>query len=735
MAVMQLESLVQLAGAGNKATVEEEWLKLIEADHVAPTEFCRYAGVLSELVRKGDTAQAEALAWSAIEMLGARSSPRDTVAVAGAMLLALKDSDGLRKESAGLYRKAFAEREGLDALLSLSGLEGGRPVRRALRTLDVCLSISPGSYVHDRHDPVAARVDAVDSTDWTIRFVTAQGRASLGCVEFADRFEPAEPDSFRVLKQFSRDELLRRLDQEPGAVIEDLCRKEGGEISSDQLEELLTADLLAPGAWKKWWTRARAALKNRPNIRSEGRSPVTLVYDPKVKSIEDGLLAQFDALRDSKAQWDRVEQYLRECKLHKKPPSDELLKQFYARFESAAERHIQAGARIALREALLARRCAALLSESPSADLVPSLLRDAKDPVALLHVLDDEKLLREAYAALRTVRPADYVELFAAQLLTAPADVCDELAGGLIEAGWDVQQFKPMVDKVLASPLEHHEALLWLFDGPAQEAKIHSTPPLTLLTRVLGVMTDLKRDGMIGKDEINRVLARSRSTLALRKYERFVQATTGLELGMAQALRTQIRRLEGLGKVVQQDLLSELSRRYTFHEKAPDIPLWLRPDVLFVTSSGMSRRQAELEHHVNVKMKENARAIGAAAEMGDLSENSEYKFALEERDLLRAQLARMNEEMSKAKVIDPASVPVDSVGIGSRVRLKNAATGEEIDMTFVGPWDADLATHRYNYLAPFAQQMMGKTVGDRIEIDLGAVQGQFEVLGIENGLT
>ncbi len=79
--------------------------------------------------------------------------------------------------------------------------------------------------------------------------------------------------------------------------------------------------------------------------------------------------------------------------------------------------------------------------------------------------------------------------------------------------------------------------------------------------------------------------------------------------------------------------------------RKPEIEPWKREDILFATRAGISRKQEEIDHHVNVKMAENARAIGAAAERGDLSENSEYKFALEERDLLRARLAQMNSEI------------------------------------------------------------------------------------------
>lgn len=734
MAVMQLDSLVQLVGSGNRATVEEEWLKLVESDRVAPTDFCRYAAVLSELVKKGESDQAEALAWTALESWRGRSTPQDSLSVVGAMLLALKDSPQLRKEAVTLYRQAYEGREGLETLITASGIEGGRPARRALRTLDVCLAVTGGSYVLDRHEPIAARVESIDYADWIVRFKDHHGASSLEAVPFADRFEPVASDDFRVLKQFDRDALMTKLGHEPARIVEELCRAGGGQITSEQIEAALVPEVLSAAEWKKWWTRARSGLKHRANLRTEGRSPIVIAYDPNVVSTEGAWLVDFDALRDSAAQWELVERYLRECKQKKTSPDEALLQTFHERFESAARRHIQAGARVALREALLARRCGALLEIAPKDDLPVEVLRHAPDVKASLHALTDERMLAEAFVCLRQARPDDWVGLYVDRLLTVPAGVCDDLANALIDAGHGQSEFRPLIDRVLANPLDHHEALLWLYDGPDRESRIHAIPLLTLATRVLGVLSDLRRDGVISKDESTRIINRSRSVLALRKYERFTQAIDDIELGMAQALRNQIRRLDSLGRVVQQDLLKELSLRHSFHEKPVETPPWLREDVIFVSARGMARRHADIEHHVNVKMKENARAIGAAAEHGDLSENSEYKFALEERDLLRAQLARMNEEMAKAQVIDEASIPTDHVGIGSRATLRRVDAVETIDLTFVGPWEADLNTHRYNYFAPFARQLMGKRVGERVSLDLDAVRGEFEITSIENGL-
>ena len=133
-------------------------------------------------------------------------------------------------------------------------------------------------------------------------------------------------------------------------------------------------------------------------------------------------------------------------------------------------------------------------------------------------------------------------------------------------------------------------------------------------------------------------------------------------------------------------------------------------------------------------MPENARRIGEAASHGDLSENAEYKFALEERDLLRARLAQMQAQLGLAKVIQAQDIETDRVGIGTRVIFRHLDSGSPAEMLFLGPWDADIERHVYNYKAPVAQALMGKTVGQTVELTTADPQGAYEIVAIENGL-
>ena len=90
--------------------------------------------------------------------------------------------------------------------------------------------------------------------------------------------------------------------------------------------------------------------------------------------------------------------------------------------------------------------------------------------------------------------------------------------------------------------------------------------------------------------------------------------------------------------------------------------------------------------------------------------------SLEERDLLRARLAQMNSELQIARVIAPETVPTDHIGLGTRAVFHEVEGGGRYEMTFVGPWDSDIDRGWFNYKAPLCQAVLGKRIGDTVEI-------------------
>jgi len=257
---------------------------------------------------------------------------------------------------------------------------------------------------------------------------------------------------------------------------------------------------------------------------------------------------------------------------------------------------------------------------------------------------------------------------------------------------------------------------------------------VTLLSRILRVLDGCRRAEKTSRDTTKKICTRARAVLSARKYEQFDRCLDALDSNMGSALRTQIKQLDNLGRAVREDLLSKLNRWFPPVSTEPAVPPWARDDVIYVTEAGLARKHEEVDHHVNVKMKENARAIGRAAEHGDLSENSEYKFALEERDLLRGRLAQMNAEMAAARLLSPDWVPIDHAGIGSKVTLRHVADGSHYVVVILGPWEADPEIGTFSYRTPVAQKMLGKRVGETVDFDHTGAVGTYEIVALGNVL-
>ncbi len=733
-AAMQPESLVKLVGSGNTSTVEEEWLRLIESPTVAPSTLCRYQVVLAELSRLGRAEQAEAMASTALECLGDRHPPSETLPVAGAFLLGVGESGELRSRVEALYRSAYGDREGLDKLIDESGLAGGRPVRRALRTLDVCLALSEGAYLASRDEDEAARVEKIDVDTWHFTINTGKENEQVDAVRLADRFEEASPTDFRVLRCFDPRMLAEQLSADPVSIIVGVCRRHGGSTDTTRLESLLIPGVFSETEWDKWWSKARTVLRKSRNLKLEGRLPTHITLIEETADTGEALVAEFAKLHDSIDRLELVERYIRDCKSQGEEVSTDALRRCYEVHCDRARRDAERKTASPIILWTVALKLAGIAGMDNASEPLIAALRDGRDLPALFRHLHNDSLIELACDALVTARPNDWTEQLLASLPSLPAGLCDRAVSQLLDAGRTDEDIDRAVQAVIASPLECFEALLWLWDGPKRSEVTVNVSAATILSRILRALDDCRRNDEISRELAKRVSARARSVLSARKFERFHACLAGLDRGMAHALRVQINQLDNLGRAVHDDLLTHISRAFPVREVVPATPPWLREDVLYVTRLGMSRKREEINHHVNVKMRDNARAIGAAAEHGDLSENSEYKFALEERDLLRARLAGMNAELAAARVLTEDDVPTDHVGIGTRVVFRRAGDGIAYEMTFLGPWEADHSRGWFNYRAPLAQTILGKKLREIVNFDHGEVHGPYEIAELHNAI-
>jgi transcription elongation factor GreA len=149
-----------------------------------------------------------------------------------------------------------------------------------------------------------------------------------------------------------------------------------------------------------------------------------------------------------------------------------------------------------------------------------------------------------------------------------------------------------------------------------------------------------------------------------------------------------------------------------------------------MTPPGLKSLEEELKQLKSVERPAIIKAIAAAREHGDLSENAEYAAARERQGFIEGRIAEVEDIISRAEVIDLSSLAGKVVKFGATVRLADEDTDETVKYQIVGPYEADLAKGRISVTSPIGKALIGKTVGDSVEVQTPKGAKSYEVLGV-----
>ncbi|MCH8805035.1 MAG: GreA/GreB family elongation factor [Planctomycetes bacterium] len=731
---MPHSQLLQLVEAGDYNAFEARCLELLDN---GAAQLADLAPSFESLHRAGEGGRAATLAQMVLEYVEINDDPRAALQFARIALLEDPKNDGLRALTLDLYKRAYADDPGFPALLEASGFESGRPARYALRLLDTCLALKKGDVLISRMDDHAAEVIESDSTHglYTLR---REGRVTtVPAAELVREYDPVDADDFRALRQLNPDRLTQVLQDDPVAVVIGILHTHGESLDAEVLKHDLVPRHIAAKDWSKWWTRTRNLLKRSPHVAIEGRSPMLLTYVPEGRTLEDEVWENFDG-RSEPAEWvSIVEAYLREKTQRKEAPDPDLLERFQTRLLQKVEATRARRPAEALAGALAIDRLRekGLPSDAAPCELSAALLREAEEPAALVARLREDMFWDRGVIAMSEAFGEDAGRRLVDLIPAAPAFVLSRIVKIALKSGL-VAEVQKQIERAVATPHECCELIYWLWKGPGALSGVQMPTADELFARILDTLSALGRTLNPRAETIRAFRTRMKAALALKNFAAARECLQRTDEARAVTVRRQLERMEGLGDNAPARLLDLLRDVHPALWVRPQkrVEPWEDPNVVWGTNEGLLKKTAQRDHLVNIEMRENAKRIGEAAEHGDLSENSEFKFAIEERDLLRARLAGINEMLSLARVLTAADVPEDQVGIGSRVTLRNTSDGSQQDMTFLGPFETDVDNGIYNYQSPVGLKLMGKRAGDRVPLPLDGGECEFEIVAFANGM-
>ncbi|HSQ33428.1 MAG TPA: transcription elongation factor GreA [Peptostreptococcaceae bacterium] len=151
---------------------------------------------------------------------------------------------------------------------------------------------------------------------------------------------------------------------------------------------------------------------------------------------------------------------------------------------------------------------------------------------------------------------------------------------------------------------------------------------------------------------------------------------------------------------------------------------------ILLTEDGHRRIEEELEFLKAVRRREVAERIKVAISFGDISENAEYDEAKNEQAQLEERIIKLENMLRKAVIIDESKIDINEVTVGSIVKLKDIDFDEDIEYTIVGSAEADPYDFKISNESPVGKTLLGKKVGDVVDVHVPDGIAKFEVLEI-----
>jgi transcription elongation factor GreA len=150
-----------------------------------------------------------------------------------------------------------------------------------------------------------------------------------------------------------------------------------------------------------------------------------------------------------------------------------------------------------------------------------------------------------------------------------------------------------------------------------------------------------------------------------------------------------------------------------------------------ITEAGFIKMEAELNDLKKVQRPKISAEIAAAREHGDLKENAEYHAARDKQSFCEGRISELEDKIARAEVIDITRLSIDNIKFGASVRLVDEDNEKEITYQIVSEYEADLNNNKISVVSPLAKALIGKEIGDHIEVNTPRGEKSYEVLSIK----
>jgi len=525
----------------------------------------------------------------------------------------------------------------------------------------------------------------------------------------AESLTALAPDHVSVQKVESAAALKKKAIDDPVAVVQYCIRSLGPQATADNIQTLLSPDVVAAADYKKWWDSAKRALKKNGHFYVPGKKNEALRQLDAPSALGDSALENLRMANGPKAillALGTLAKYWPEIK------NDPVLNEIAELLDATLSKIPKSQLPIQI-ELALARDEFFVQAGRPieSGAMAVTTLTPLGSP-ALSNLLDalpgsrQPKLLE----ALRVGLPDAWPALFLGLLPRANGRVAEVVTEAFQAAGRE-SEVQAAVNRYIRERNITCDFLFWLCKNRAPIYSQLIEPQL-----FMAILSVLEKDQFSeikkGTKLYELVLGDKPLIAAILKDARVPDVRDITRAILLSPVFEELDKRSLLAAIIK--LYPEVQAMVVGTDKtaAPEAKI-------IVSWPSLKRRQAELEEIVTKKIPQNSKDIGIARGYGDLKENHEFKSAREMQGILSRQKAELELDLSRAEATDFAGADTSKVSLGTKVTLKDATAAEKLVYTILGAWDSDLSKGIISYQTAVARALLNHTTGERIELSTG----------------
>ncbi|MDR1893746.1 MAG: transcription elongation factor GreA [Spirochaetales bacterium] len=632
-----------------------------------------------------------------------------------------------RKEITECFRQKYSYHSHLEDYIKLSNLnQSFRSIHEAIEDFQKHISFDVGNFVYHRSWGIG-KIKTIEDDEIVINF-TRKADHKMSLKMAVGSLTYLEKDHIWVLKVTKkREELKKQIKENIPWALRALIKSYGNQASTKQIKAELVPAILDAKEWNSWSAAARKILKEDPVFANLPDKIDTFKVQENPVSAEEKAYNKFKAETDFFGKYKALSEFLESA-----DAANEYFTEIVSYFAGFLRAYNNVDAQVISSYFIINQITEKYSFLNPGVNQNFKELMDRIPNVESVFMNIESSHLKQLF--LQKLKELDGWEKIYLKIL--PRCLNPSIVAELEKSG-KTQELRDLFAQIADNYRDNREAFIWVARNYADE-KWCETYGLKYEKILIGMLLllDITYREISNRREVslNRRLNKQIQSFLFNdgRLEAYLNTRDQESVTRIYTLVEDVKDLDpSLWIGLKENIIKRFPDFKFYGEITPAGKADVTPRQLTVLEASYKKRQKSYQNLIDVEMPENSREIGAAIELGDLSENAEYKAGKEKQEFLNLSAKKMKDELDKAVIFDSADINLGAVSFGTKVTLQNLLTGSEDIYTILGPWESDPDNRIISYLAPLGMELYGRTQGEELEFVINERSYKLKIVKIE----